>query len=75
MRWRRSRQSTKVIEMRLIAEYDRTSYDADGTAILSLKVPRYQHKQLLAELDQSVQLAVEIKVSAVQSKTAICGRS
>nr|DAM46202.1 MAG TPA: NinB protein [Caudoviricetes sp.] len=46
--------------MRLIAEYDRTSYDADGTAILSLKVPRHQHKQLLAELDQSAPLAVEI---------------
>ena len=46
--------------MRLIAEYDRTSYDADGNAILSLKVPRYQHKQLLAELDQSAPLAVEI---------------
>ena len=46
--------------MRIIAEYDRTSYDADGNAILSLKVPRHQHKQLLAELDQSAPLAVEI---------------
>ena len=46
--------------MRLIAEYDRTSYDAEGNAILSLKVPRYQHKQLLAQLDQSAPLAVEI---------------
>ncbi len=46
--------------MRIIAEYDRTSYDAEGNAILSLKVPRHQHKQLLAEVDQNAPLAVEI---------------
>lgn len=46
--------------MKLIAEYDRTSYDAEGNAILSLKVPRHQHKQLLAQIDQNAPLAVEI---------------
>lgn len=46
--------------MRIIAECGRISYDADGNALLSLKVPRYQYKQLLAEIDQSAPLAVEI---------------
>lgn len=46
--------------MKIIAEYDRTSFDADGNAILSLKVPRYQHKQLLSEIDQEEPLSVEI---------------
>ena len=46
--------------MRIIAEYDRTSYDAEGNALLQLIIANNRHKAMLEELKAGVPLAVEI---------------
>ena len=46
--------------MRIIAEYDRTSYDKDGNALLQLIIANRQHKAMLEELEAGVPLTVHI---------------
>ena len=46
--------------MRIIAEYDRTSYDKDGNALLQLVIANRQHKTMIEDLEAGVPLAVQI---------------
>lgn len=55
--------------MRIIAEYGRIFYDANGDALLQLRVANSHHKKLLEELERGVPLAVQI--TKAKSKRSI----
>lgn len=55
--------------MRIIAGYDRIFYDANGDALLQLRVANSHHKKLLEELERGIPLAVQI--TKAKSKRSI----